>query len=152
MTHDYVIEAVTLFPAAQGENRQRTIYYARYIDWTLTTPLLLLDLILLGNLTVYHTARIMFCDLAMILCGLFGALLSTGYKWGFLAMGCVFMLIIFYDLLINVRAHVYARDGRLGKTFDFFYIRTLTFFRYQQFTGMRKLKNEIDVFVWEGSK
>ena len=57
----------------------------------------------------------MFCDLAMILAGLFGALLSTNYKWGFYAIACVFLLFIFWDLLISNRNHVYARDARLGE-------------------------------------
>lgn len=100
-------------------NYARTIYYARYIDWSITTPLLLLDLILLGHLTIHHTARVIFCDVAMILCGLFGALLSTGYKWGFFAMGCVFMLIIFWDLLISIRGHVNRRDATLGTSYTF---------------------------------
>lgn len=103
---------------AAGSNVTRSIYYARYIDWALTTPLLLLDLILLGNLTIEHTIRLMFCDLAMILAGLFGALLSTNYKWGFYAIACVFLLFIFWDLLISNRNHVYQRDARLGECAD----------------------------------
>lgn len=140
---------------AQAFGRQRSIYYARYIDWALTTPLLLLDLILLGNLTVYHTARIMFCDLAMILCGLFGALLSSGYKWGFFAMGCVFMLIIFYDLLINVRSHVYARDGRLGGAYTILAIWLILLWTiYPVVWGLAEGSNTISVnaeIIWYGA-
>lgn len=104
---------------SDGSNVTRSIYYARYIDWALTTPLLLLDLILLGNLTVQHTIRLMFSDLAMILAGLFGALLSTNYKWGFYTIACVFLAFIFWDLLVINRSHVYARDARLGGPYTF---------------------------------
>merc|ERR1711990_1200936 len=50
-------------------------FYARYIDWTLTTPLMLLDLILLGypkcpTETICHILSI---DVLMIISGLIGA-------------------------------------------------------------------------------
>jgi bacteriorhodopsin len=103
----------------QGSSGQsRTIYYARYIDWCLTTPLLLLDLVLLGNMTFRHTFRIIFFDLAMILCGLFGALEAVDYKWGWYAMGCVFMFLVFYELLVNVRLQTLARSPGIGMLYN----------------------------------
>ena len=64
-----------------------TLYYARYMDWSITTPLLLLSL---GSLAVTHLhnrgtllAGIIGADLGMIVTGLFGGL-STGanvYVW-----------------------------------------------------------------------
>ena len=33
----------------------RSIYYVRYIDWFFTTPLLLLDVILMGNIALGAT-------------------------------------------------------------------------------------------------
>ena len=45
----------------------------RYIDWFLTTPLLLLDLLILTDITVATTIWIMAADIFMIVFGLFGA-------------------------------------------------------------------------------
>ena len=47
--------------------------YYRYIDWFLTTPLLLLDLLILTDITVATTIWIMAADIFMIIFGLFGA-------------------------------------------------------------------------------
>jgi bacteriorhodopsin len=54
-------------------------------DWVITTPLLLLDIILLAGLSIGDTLWIVFADIAMIVTGLFGALLPNRYKWG----GCL---------------------------------------------------------------
>ena len=64
-----------------------TLYYARYMDWSITTPLLLLSI---GSIAVTHLrnrgtllAGLIGADLLMIVTGLFGGL-STGanvYIW-----------------------------------------------------------------------
>jgi bacteriorhodopsin len=56
------------------------IFYAA--DWAITTPLLLLDILLLAGLSIGDTLWILFADIAMIVTGLFGALLPNRYKWG----------------------------------------------------------------------
>ena len=50
-------------------------------DWFITTPLLLLDLLLMAALPLGDTLWIVFADVAMILTGLFGALTSSHFKW-----------------------------------------------------------------------
>jgi len=61
----------------------REVYYARYIDWLLTTPLLLLDLSLLSGLNGASIFTVLVADIVMILGGLFS---SFAYgklpKWG----------------------------------------------------------------------
>ena len=47
----------------------------------MTTPLLLLDLLLMAALPIGDTLWIVFADIAMILTGLFGALSDTHFKW-----------------------------------------------------------------------
>ena len=54
----------------------------RAADWAITTPLLLLDILLLAGLSIGDTLWILFADIAMIVTGLFGALLPNRYKWG----------------------------------------------------------------------
>lgn len=57
-------------------------------DWAITTPLLLLDILLLAGLSIGDTLWILFADIAMIVTGLFGALLPNRYKWGGCHMSC----------------------------------------------------------------
>jgi bacteriorhodopsin len=98
----------------------RKFFYARYIDWLFTTPLLLLDLLLLAGLagmTFHHTTRILFFDVLMILTGFFGATSHGITKWGWWVAGCAFMFLIFYDLIVVTRAKVFARNEQIGKLF-----------------------------------
>jgi len=45
----------------------RQIYWARYVDWAITTPLLLLDLTLLSGLPGAEILLAIFADVAMVL-------------------------------------------------------------------------------------
>jgi bacteriorhodopsin len=63
-----------------GTNRE--IFYARYIDWFITTPLLLMDLLLTAGVPWPSIIWTVFLDWVMIVTGLIGALISTRYKWG----------------------------------------------------------------------
>lgn len=94
----------------------RTIWYVRYIDWVsfspphfsiiawnflvsrvsrlimsyhqvITTPLLLLELLLGTGLALSDITTVIFMDLAMIITGLVGALVATSYKWGYFTLG-----------------------------------------------------------------
>jgi len=40
---------------ANPDGNLRSIYYARYVDWFFTTPLILLDVILMGNVALGAT-------------------------------------------------------------------------------------------------
>lgn len=62
----------------------RQVLWARYVDWALTTPLLLLDLGLLAGLSGVHLLSAIVADVIMILTGLFAAFGSehTAQKWG----------------------------------------------------------------------
>ena len=61
----------------------RQIWYSRYIDWTLTTSLLLLSLLLITGLPLSIIFITIFFNLLMIVCGLLGALTRSRYKWGY---------------------------------------------------------------------
>lgn len=58
----------------------RPIFYARYIDWSITTPLLLLDVLLMAKLPLSATAWAIYADLAMVITGLIGALVGDSYR------------------------------------------------------------------------
>lgn len=70
-----------------------TVYWARYVDWSVTTPLLLLDLALLAGLSGGHIFIAVVADIIMILTGLFAAFGSedTPQKWGWYAIACIGM-------------------------------------------------------------
>jgi len=82
-----------------ADEAYRSIWYARYIDWTITTPLLLLELLLQTGLPLSYIFFTIFMDLVMIETGLIGALVTSSYKWGFYAFGCVAMLFVFWVLI-----------------------------------------------------
>jgi bacteriorhodopsin len=73
--------------------------YVRYIDWAITTPLLLLELLLATGLPLSDILTVLFMDLVMIVTGLVGALVPTRYKWGYFAMGCAALFYIWWVLL-----------------------------------------------------
>ncbi|BGP13102.1 hypothetical protein JCM10213_000895 [Rhodosporidiobolus nylandii] len=98
----------------------RSIWYARYIDWTITTPMLLLELVLATGLPLSQIFTVIFFDIAMIETGLIGALVASRYKWGFYVMGCVALFVIWYILLVPGRASA----ARLGSDYSTVYLRS----------------------------
>ena len=62
----------------------REFFYARYIDWFITTPLLLLDLLLTAGVPAPTIAITILADELMIITGLIGALIPSSYKCKFL--------------------------------------------------------------------
>lgn len=105
----------------------RSIWYVRYIDWVITTPLLLLELLLATGLPTGDIVLIIFfdvsrgllhdrwdaadCDvhmpnllqLIMIIGGLVGSLVPTSYKWGYFTGACVAEIFITYQLIFPAR-------------------------------------------------
>ena len=96
----------------------REVYWARYVDWSVTTPLLLLDLMLLAGANGGSIFIAIVADLIMILTGLFAAYAkSEGEKWGWYTMACVAYLAIVWQLVVNGRATAQARGGKVGNFF-----------------------------------
>lgn len=96
----------------------RQVWYARYIDWTITTPMLLLELLLTTGLPLSQLFIIIFMDLVMIETGLIGSLVVSRYKWGFFTFGCAALIFIWYMLLVPARASA----TRLGTGFSRAYL------------------------------
>lgn len=96
----------------------RQVFWARYVDWSITTPLLLLDLAFLANLNGANILVAIVADLVMVLTGLFAAFgASEAQKWGWYAMACVAYLVIVYQLAIPGRRAVLAKDSSTAKLF-----------------------------------
>ncbi|KAI0150116.1 family A G protein-coupled receptor-like protein [Hypoxylon sp. NC0597] len=95
----------------------REIFYARYIDWVVTTPLLLLDLLLTAGVPTPTILATLLADEIMIGTGLVGALTRTRFKWGFWAFGTAALFFIAYELLFDARRHAQTLGGDAKKTF-----------------------------------
>lgn len=91
----------------------REVYWARYVDWSVTTPLLLLDLALLAGLSGANITVAVTSDLIMILSGLFAALTSdVNAKWGYYAIAVISYLVVVYQLAINGRNIALTKDSK----------------------------------------
>lgn len=84
----------------------RLFYFARYIDWTFTTPLLLVSLVL----TAMHAGRkragiivgVVLADLLMIVTSLFfGASEFAFMKWMWFLVSCVAFLGVYYVIWVS---------------------------------------------------
>ena len=96
----------------------REIFYVRYIDWTITTPLLLLDLLLTAGLPTPTIAITILADEVMIICGLVGALTSTSYKWGYWLFGMLAFFYVVYTLVLDGRKHAKALGPNVNKVYN----------------------------------
>merc|ERR1712093_128757 len=95
----------------------RSIWYARYIDWFITTPLLLTELLLSTGMPLSGIAATIFFDIVMVVGGLIGALVPSVYKWGFFAGSTVAMLAVFYSLMVPARANAKALGDQVYKSY-----------------------------------
>jgi len=97
----------------------RQVYWARYVDWTVTTPLLLLDLALLAGLPGANILIAIVADIIMVLTGLFASFGSeqTAQKWGWYTIACVAYLVVVWQLVFHGRNAAAAKGGKVGNFF-----------------------------------
>ncbi|KAI9893606.1 MAG: hypothetical protein M1814_006402 [Vezdaea aestivalis] len=96
----------------------RAIYYARYVDWSITTPLLLLDLAFLAGLNGADMLVAVVADLVMILTGLFAGYGANGaQKWGYYTIACLAYLVIIYEIAVGGRRTVASKDKKTAAFF-----------------------------------
>jgi bacteriorhodopsin len=97
----------------------RQVFWARYVDWAITTPLLLLDLSLLAGLNGAHILMAIVADVVMILTGLFAAFGAEGtpQKWGWYTIACLAYLVVIWHLAVNGRATAQAKGDKVGSFF-----------------------------------
>jgi bacteriorhodopsin len=95
----------------------REIFYVRYIDWFVTTPLLLMDVLLTAGLpwpTILYTILM---DEVMVITGLVGALVASSYKWGYFVFATVALFFIAYNVVLVGRSHANALGKDIGTTY-----------------------------------
>jgi len=95
----------------------REIFYVRYIDWFITTPLLLMDLLLTAGMPWPTLLWVVLVDEVMIVSGLVGALVVSDYKWGYFTFGCAALFYIVYQLVWEARRHANALGQDVGRVF-----------------------------------
>lgn len=95
----------------------REIFYVRYLDWVVTTPLLLVDLLVTAGVPWPTVIVTILADEIMIVCGLVGALTRTRYKWGYWTFGMLAFFYVVYSLLVHGRRGANAFGGTVKKTY-----------------------------------
>ncbi|KZS89966.1 family A G protein-coupled receptor-like protein [Sistotremastrum niveocremeum HHB9708] len=97
----------------------RQVYWARYVDWALTTPMLLLDLGLLAGLPWFDIICLLAVDEGMIITGLISAFLKeSAVKWGWYAFACIFLVYILYTLLWTGRQSARIQSSQVFRLFN----------------------------------
>lgn len=97
----------------------REFLVPRYIDWLITTPLLLLDLTLLAGLPVGEIIVVIFADIIMIVTGLIGALHEDlKFRWGFFAFSVTALFYVYYALVGSARSYAFVRSQKVGALYN----------------------------------
>ena len=76
----------------------RSFYYARYVDWAITTPLMLWDLCTFGGATSLTRTFLVVMDVFMIVAGLIGELIDGGERWAFFGFSMLAFIPIMWFL------------------------------------------------------
>ncbi|KAI4154163.1 MAG: hypothetical protein LQ340_001853 [Diploschistes diacapsis] len=103
---------------SSGAGGTREIFYARYIDWVITTPLLLLDLLLTSGMPWPTILVTMLVDEVMVVTGLLGALTRTTYKWGYWTIGMVALFYIVYVVVGPGRKYASAINTDVQRSYN----------------------------------
>ena len=111
------------FGLGQSEVAGQTTYWARYADWIVSTPLLLLAL----GLTAMHRLErrdtallwaLVGADVVMIACGLVADLAGDDTARSvFFLCGCVALGVIFYLTWVPLRALAHRQGADLGRVY-----------------------------------
>jgi len=104
-----------------GDPATRAIWYARYIGWTLSLPLVVLEVLLSTGLPATEVAAALFMEVVFVVSYLVGALVSSTYKWGYFAIGTAALI---YVVSFLVGPAVLAA-GRIGTDVRNIYLRTI---------------------------
>jgi len=88
------------------------VYWARYVDWTLTTPLMLWDILALAGAPNDEIAMVVIMDMLMVGFGIAGAQTQDANKWIFFAFGMAAFFHIVVVLLKYSKANKYGEEAR----------------------------------------
>jgi bacteriorhodopsin len=94
------------------------VFWGRYLDWIVTTPLLLLELGVLAGLRPKLIAGVMGADVFMIVTGAIATLSAApvNFIWWFISTGA--FLAILWSLLTEFSANAHRRNGKVNSLFS----------------------------------
>ncbi|KAL9603235.1 MAG: hypothetical protein Q9219_001254 [cf. Caloplaca sp. 3 TL-2023] len=107
------VEFIRSDPKVSGTatNQDREIFYVRYVDWSITTPLLLLDLLLTAGMPWPTLLYTILLNEVMVITGLIGAL------WGYFVFGFVAFLWVAWTVTITARKHASSLGNDISRTY-----------------------------------
>jgi bacteriorhodopsin len=95
-----------------GTDDCREFYYARYVDWAFTTPLMLLEIAGIAGASWDVLLWLLGTDFVMIIAGLVGALVGGDEKWYFWGFGMIVFQPIIYYLIFGMDKTAKQNSGR----------------------------------------
>lgn len=99
-------------------NGQSEVFWGRYVDWVVTTPLLLLELGVIAGLRPKLIAAVMGADIFMILTGLVATLERAPRNYLWYVISCGAFLAILASLLTEFSASAKRRNGKVNSLFQ----------------------------------
>lgn len=167
---DIIVSKATLALTPLGVGADisaKLVYFARYIDWIITTPLLLIGLVTVGLRPLSGggeqtrerlglVAGIVGADILMILTGLFGALsLDSTHKYVWFIVSCGFFLAVLALVWGPVRSAAVEQGAQTAALYNkLLGILTVLWFIYPvlwilgtEGTGSISLNTEVAVFT-----
>ncbi|KAH6957933.1 hypothetical protein BKA56DRAFT_637772 [Ilyonectria sp. MPI-CAGE-AT-0026] len=97
----------------------RQVLWARYIDWSLTMPLIVFELFLLAGIDGAHTLMAVVANLIMTLTSMFSAFghIHPGQKWGWYAISCIAYLFVVWHVVVQGTRVANTRENNVTKLF-----------------------------------
>jgi len=106
----------------------RQVFWGRYVDWALTSPLVLLNLSLLAGLDGAHTLMAIVADVIMVLGGVFAAYgdESTAQVWGWFIISCLGYLFVVWHVGVQGAKMVQSKGVRVSRLWGTLAVYSLT--------------------------
>eukprot|EP00287_Rhodomonas_sp_CCMP768_P014384 CAMPEP_0196757262 /NCGR_PEP_ID=MMETSP1091-20130531/103575_1 /TAXON_ID=302021 /ORGANISM="Rhodomonas sp., Strain CCMP768" /LENGTH=271 /DNA_ID=CAMNT_0042106033 /DNA_START=748 /DNA_END=1563 /DNA_ORIENTATION=- len=129
----------------------RVIFWARYLDWVITGPLILACLALLSKADTPTIISLCGNMVLYVICGLIGALTVAPYKYMWWVASLIFLIIVFMQLLQRLNnPEGYGGDALKGLTWLIiivFIIYPIVWIVGSEGTGALGLSQEVGILT-----
>jgi bacteriorhodopsin len=98
----------------------RQIFWVRYVNWMLTTPLILINIALIGGLNGANLLAAISADLIMFAAGLTATFAYDERRWLWYAITCISFLTVGYQVGVNGARSVRQGSDRNRSLFTSF--------------------------------
>jgi bacteriorhodopsin len=98
-------------------NGQKLVLWGRYLDWIVTTPLLLLDLGVIAGLRPKLIAGVIAADVFMIVTGVVATLENSPHKYVWYIISCGTFLAIYGMLMTEFTSSANLRGNKVNRLF-----------------------------------